>query len=222
MCERWRPDCCLRLPGRRRGPHRGREKHRPGDARTCGLLFNVPLSARSSGSRSRSAPPRTPRRRRGSARPRRSLLIPQMSCIRGARDPDDASFARQREVVAAFLAASRTGDFAALLEVLDPDVVFRAEAGLAGPAVPALVRGARAVAAVVMERGAPFAHLGRRSSTEGRARSWLSRNAWCRWSLSRSSATASPRWTCSSIRRSSVAFDWWTLEGVAPAHGRYR
>ncbi len=38
--------------------------------------------------------------------------------------------ARQREVLRAFLAASREGDFAGLLAVLDPDVVLRADAGV--------------------------------------------------------------------------------------------
>jgi len=43
-------------------------------------------------------------------------------------DPDPrADLARRREVVDAFLAASRDGDFAALLTVLDPDVVLRAD-----------------------------------------------------------------------------------------------
>ena len=40
----------------------------------------------------------------------------------------DTSAATQREVVAAFLAAARQGDFAALLRLLDPDVVMRADA----------------------------------------------------------------------------------------------
>jgi RNA polymerase sigma factor (sigma-70 family) len=62
----------------------------------------------------------------------------------------DGDRGRQREVVDAFLAASRGGDFEALLAVLDPDVVLRADAGTApvgsaGPAVSKLVRGARAV-----------------------------------------------------------------------------
>ena len=39
----------------------------------------------------------------------------------------DADLAYQREVVAAFLAASREGRFDALLGILDPDVVFRAD-----------------------------------------------------------------------------------------------
>ena len=81
--------------------------------------------------------------------------------VRGAHAPDAATLGQQRKVVDAFLAASREGDFEALLEVLDPDVVFRAEAGAAGPLVPASVRGAEGVATIVLERGAPFAHLGR-------------------------------------------------------------
>ena len=88
--------------------------------------------------------------------------------VRGASEPDAASVAQQRKVVEAFLAASRNGDFAALLEVLDPDVVFRAEAGAIGPLVPASLRGAEDVATVVLERGAPFAHLGRPAIVNGR------------------------------------------------------
>ena len=88
--------------------------------------------------------------------------------VRGAHAPDAAPLDQQRKVVEAFLAASREGDFDALLEVLDPDVVFRAEAGLTGPRVPGSVRGARDVATVVLERGAPFAHLGRPVVVNGR------------------------------------------------------
>jgi RNA polymerase sigma factor (sigma-70 family) len=50
----------------------------------------------------------------------------------------------QRKVVDAFLAAARDGDFEALLEVLDPDVVLRADLGPAGGSRE--LRGARAVA----------------------------------------------------------------------------
>jgi RNA polymerase sigma-70 factor, ECF subfamily len=60
----------------------------------------------------------------------------------------DSDASRQREVVDAFLAASRSGDFEALLSLLDPDVVLRADAGTTqsdGPAVSKLVRGALAV-----------------------------------------------------------------------------
>src|ERR671923_12848 len=47
--------------------------------------------------------------------------------VRGAAPAPDPDLARQREVIEAFLAAARRGDFAALLAVLDPDVVVRAD-----------------------------------------------------------------------------------------------
>jgi RNA polymerase sigma-70 factor (ECF subfamily) len=46
--------------------------------------------------------------------------------VRGAIPRQDADLGEQREVVDAFLAALRAGDFDALVAVLDPDVVFRA------------------------------------------------------------------------------------------------
>src|SRR5215211_5225431 len=49
--------------------------------------------------------------------------------VRGAATSPDADLALQREVVDAFLAASRGGDFDALLAVLDPEVVLRADRG---------------------------------------------------------------------------------------------
>ena len=52
----------------------------------------------------------------------------------------------QWELVDAFLAAAREGDFAALLTVLDPEVVRRADTGAIDPGVPRVLRGARAVA----------------------------------------------------------------------------
>jgi RNA polymerase sigma factor (sigma-70 family) len=62
--------------------------------------------------------------------------------VRGATAVPDADLARQQEVVDAFLAASREGDFGALLAVLDPEVVLRADTG----GVPREVRGAADVA----------------------------------------------------------------------------
>jgi RNA polymerase sigma factor (sigma-70 family) len=59
-------------------------------------------------------------------------------------DPADVS--RQREIVEAFLAAARGGDLQALLEILDPDVVLRADATSIAAGALAEVRGARAVA----------------------------------------------------------------------------
>jgi RNA polymerase sigma factor (sigma-70 family) len=72
--------------------------------------------------------------------------------VQGASTVSDADVARRREVVTAFLAASRHGDFDALLAVLDPDVVARADrvAVLSG-AVPEL-RGAAVVAETYMSR----------------------------------------------------------------------
>jgi len=65
--------------------------------------------------------------------------------VQGAPVPD-RDMDRQRKVVEAFLAASRGGDFEALLAVLDPDVVLRADRGeLAAPA-STLIRGAQTVA----------------------------------------------------------------------------
>jgi RNA polymerase sigma-70 factor (ECF subfamily) len=49
--------------------------------------------------------------------------------IRGADATPDADAAAQQEVVAAFLAAARHGDFDALLAVLDPDIVVREDTG---------------------------------------------------------------------------------------------
>jgi len=63
--------------------------------------------------------------------------------VRGAPVPD-VDMNAQWEVVEAFLAASRDGDFDALVAVLDPDVVLRADGGLTGPSH--VVQGAEAVA----------------------------------------------------------------------------
>jgi RNA polymerase sigma factor (sigma-70 family) len=52
--------------------------------------------------------------------------------VRGADPVTDAAPAAQWEVVEAFLAAARNGDFDALVAVLDPDVVLRADGGLTG------------------------------------------------------------------------------------------
>src|SRR5262245_9746418 len=53
--------------------------------------------------------------------------------VRGARPAPDADLARQREVVDAFLAAARQNDFDALIPVLDPEVVLRADRGAMPP-----------------------------------------------------------------------------------------
>jgi RNA polymerase sigma factor (sigma-70 family) len=74
--------------------------------------------------------------------------------VRGVAPLPAADASRQREVVDAFLAASRDGDLGALLAVLDPEVVLRADPGAAGASRE--VRGARAVA----EQARAFSQLG--------------------------------------------------------------
>jgi RNA polymerase sigma factor (sigma-70 family) len=66
--------------------------------------------------------------------------------VQGAPSAPDADVARQRKVVDAFLAASRNGDFEALLAVLDPDVVFRADPVAVRMGGSPEIRGAAAVA----------------------------------------------------------------------------
>ncbi len=65
--------------------------------------------------------------------------------VRGAAPVTDADLRTQWEVVDAFLAAARNGDFDALLAVLDPDVLVRADGG-AVAALSREIRGAEAVA----------------------------------------------------------------------------
>jgi RNA polymerase sigma factor (sigma-70 family) len=79
--------------------------------------------------------------------------------MRRAASSGEADLACQREVVDAFLAAAREGDFDALLAVLDPDVVVRADRSAVPGGASREVRGARAVAeqALAFSRRAPFA-----------------------------------------------------------------
>jgi RNA polymerase sigma factor (sigma-70 family) len=85
--------------------------------------------------------------------------------VRGAEPSSEASDAQQRAVIDAFLAASRNGDFDALLEVLDPDVVMRIDAGRVR--APAELHGAHEVAGVVLAEGTPRAPYGRRAIVNG-------------------------------------------------------
>jgi RNA polymerase sigma-70 factor (ECF subfamily) len=64
--------------------------------------------------------------------------------VRGAAPAPDADLTAQWEVVEAFLAAARQGDFDALVAILDPDVVLRADGGRTG--ISQHVQGAEAVA----------------------------------------------------------------------------
>ena len=81
--------------------------------------------------------------------------------VRTAQTPDPNPRQR-RTVVEAFLAASRNGDFAALLDLLDPDVTARADTYAAPGATPTRLRGAHVVArqALAFSHRATHAHLG--------------------------------------------------------------
>src|SRR6478672_1397254 len=72
--------------------------------------------------------------------------------VQGAATVPDADLIRQRVVVDAFLAASRGGDFDALLAVLDPDVVLRADRAAVAVGADRQVRGALAVASTFSGR----------------------------------------------------------------------
>ena len=70
----------------------------------------------------------------------------------GTASPLAADLARQREVVTAFLSASRDGNFAALLALLDPQVVFRADPAAARAGGNRELHGAEAVARTFLGR----------------------------------------------------------------------
>ena len=73
-----------------------------------------------------------------------------------APEPD---LARQREVVDAFFLAARGGDFDALVALLDPDVVLRADFGARRPAASKVIHGAAAVARQALMGALPAAGL---------------------------------------------------------------
>jgi RNA polymerase sigma factor (sigma-70 family) len=89
--------------------------------------------------------------------------------VQGAAPDADADLPHQREIVDAFLAASRNGDFEALVAVLDPDVVFRVDAGEASLLARAPITGAAAVAEQILARGTRFAPHARPAIVNGTA-----------------------------------------------------
>jgi RNA polymerase sigma-70 factor (ECF subfamily) len=72
--------------------------------------------------------------------------------VQGAPRVEGGDLGRRRLIVDAFLAASRGGNFEALLAVLDPDVVVRADGTAVAMGASAEVRGARAVADTFFNR----------------------------------------------------------------------
>ncbi|MER5748687.1 RNA polymerase sigma factor SigJ [Streptomyces sp. NPDC002088] len=83
--------------------------------------------------------------------------------VKGATPSTEPDLGRQREVLEAFLAASRGGDFEGLLALLHPDVVLRADSGalVRGAAASKVVHGAKPVAeqAATFGQFAGFARL---------------------------------------------------------------
>jgi RNA polymerase sigma-70 factor (ECF subfamily) len=77
--------------------------------------------------------------------------------VHGAGVASDADLQRRREVVEAFLLASRDGNFGALLALLDPDVVLRIDDVLQGPDGRLELRGAD----VLLERTREFSRVAR-------------------------------------------------------------
>jgi RNA polymerase sigma factor (sigma-70 family) len=72
--------------------------------------------------------------------------------VQGADTNPDTDLNRRREIVHAFLAASRNGDLGALVTMLDPDVVVRADHAAVRTGAAAETRGAQAVAATFSGR----------------------------------------------------------------------
>jgi RNA polymerase sigma factor (sigma-70 family) len=88
--------------------------------------------------------------------------------VQGAAPAPDPDLGRQREVVDAFLAAARGGDFEALLDLLDPDVVLRVDRGVLRPGRLREIRGARAVAEQA-RKGAGLGRFARAALVNGAA-----------------------------------------------------
>jgi RNA polymerase sigma-70 factor (ECF subfamily) len=87
--------------------------------------------------------------------------------VRGT-PPPDADLVRQRQVVGAFMAAAREGDFDALVAVLDPEIVMRVDRGPAPAGGSAEFRGVPAVVAQVATF-APLARYARPALVNGAA-----------------------------------------------------
>ena len=81
--------------------------------------------------------------------------------VQGAGSAADADLAQQRPVVDRFLAAVRTGDFEALMNVLDPDLVVHLDATAARPGAPREVHGAETWAKGAVVFAQAFGNLAR-------------------------------------------------------------
>jgi RNA polymerase sigma-70 factor, ECF subfamily len=130
----------------------------------------TPPSGSPSSSTTCSRPVRRDRCDRG-AKPRRGPAARKPRTPARPRAPlnEHVGVAEQRELVDAFLAASRSGDFEALVAVLDPDVVFRADTGPGSRLARGPVEGAEPVARRVLARGRSLAGLARPALVNGGA-----------------------------------------------------
>ncbi len=88
--------------------------------------------------------------------------------VRGARPEPDVELTEQQRVVDAFFAAARDGDFDALLDVLDPEVTLRVDAGPGGALARPPIVGRDAVIAEA-RRWSAMTALGRRAIVNGAA-----------------------------------------------------
>ena len=87
--------------------------------------------------------------------------------VRGSVPPPDPDLEEQRQVVDAFLAAARAGDFEALLEVLDPNVVQRIHTASGDRRWAPTTVGAEKVAKRALSAGGRFAPYGRPAIING-------------------------------------------------------
>ncbi|MEU6121517.1 sigma-70 family RNA polymerase sigma factor [Streptomyces sp. NPDC047123] len=78
--------------------------------------------------------------------------------VQGSAPAAETDVAKQREIVEAWMAATRAGDFEGLLELLDPDVVLRADTGELASGLSKVVRGAAEVAGQAAMFAAMAAH----------------------------------------------------------------
>jgi RNA polymerase sigma factor (sigma-70 family) len=87
--------------------------------------------------------------------------------VRGSEPPPVRDTSKQRQLVDAFLAASRAGDFDALVAVLDPDVVFRIGVSGEPPRARPPIQGAGAVAEETLKWASRNARFGRSAIVNG-------------------------------------------------------
>jgi RNA polymerase sigma factor (sigma-70 family) len=88
--------------------------------------------------------------------------------VRGAAPPPATDIEEQRRVIDAFLAAAREGDFESLLNLLDPDVVFRFHTVEGDPRAREPIVGAGTVARRALRGARTFAPHGRPALVNGK------------------------------------------------------